>query len=511
MKMDRRHSDETKTLMKTAKAIFGIFATTLAIAIHAHSQTVISGPNISGTWSPSGNPYIVVSDCTVPNGQTLTIQPGVVVWIGQGVSINVNGAIQAVGNPVNRITFQPPISSQYWNTISINGANVINQFEYCDFQNGTNMLQFSYGFGIAHYTNQIMFCSFSNANTALIYKYGYPNRNDEITFSSFQNVGTGISSVDSNIKIMNCVFSNCQAQAINLVGATTYSFPVIKNCYFNAVGNGCVFTLDGYWLTPEVTGNIFYNVTNSAITMGQPDHILYSPSAQLTAINNTFANCGVGVSTTGSWDAIVQSSLFVWCSNAMFVNGPQSRNVSYNGFYGNAANFTGYPATYGQPIIVNRNGTPSDVLFNIFQDPKFVATNDFHLQTNSPAIDAGTPDWAWTDMCFPPSQGTSFPDLGAYGGPDACNWLTVVPILPTQPTITSSGQTAQINWGAIPRSEYLVQYLTNFATAGTNTWLNFTNGDVLATDKPTSFIVATNWNQPKMFFRIQSLGRPAGN
>jgi hypothetical protein len=109
------------------------------------------------------------------------------------------------------------------------------------------------------------------------------------------------------------------------------------------------------------------------------------------------------------------------------------------------------------------------------------------------------------------SQGSSYPDLGAYGGPDAANWLSVVPVLPAQATMTYSNKTTWLNWGAIPRSEYLVQYLTNFATVGTNKWLNFTNGDVLATDKPTSLIVATNQSQPQMFFRIQSPGRPAGN
>ena len=187
--------------------------------------------------------------------------------------------------------------------------------------------------------------------------------------------------------------------------------------------------------------------------------------------------------------------------------------MSYNGFYGNATNFTGYPGTFGMVILANRNSTPSDVLYNIFQDPKFVSTSDFHLQAGSPAIDAGTPDWAFSDMCFSNSvsQGNSYPDLGAYGGPDAINWLSVAPILPAQPAMTYSNKTTWLNWGAIPRSEYVVQYLTNFVTLGTNKWLNFTNGDILAVDKPTSLIVATNQNLPQMFFRVQSLGRPAGN
>jgi hypothetical protein len=139
-------------------------------------------------------------------------------------------------------------------------------------------------------------------------------------------------------------------------------------------------------------------------------------------------------------------------------------------------------------------------------DPQF--TNDFHLATNSPCIDAGSPDWAYTDMCFPPSQGTNYPDMGAFGGPDACNWLDVVPMLPATLAVTQSDQIMTLSWGAIPRSEYQVQYATNLLTVGTN-WIDCANGCVPAVDKPTSWVVATNGNP--MFFRLLSLGRTFGN
>ena len=96
-------------------------------------------------------------------------------------------------------------------------------------------------------------------------------------------------------------------------------------------------------------------------------------------------------------------------------------------------------------------------------------------------------------------------------GPDAANWLDVVPKLCAEATMSKSNNVVRVHWGAIPRSEYQVQYLTNFTLVGTNNWLNFPNGRVLAADKPTSLIVATNSNQPKMFFRVQSLGRTPGN
>ena len=478
----------------------------------APAETLVSG-NIAGVWPPGGNPYIVTADATVPSGQTLTIQPGVIVWIGLGVSITVNGVIQAVGNPTTRITFQAPVTSQFWNAIVVNGTADVNRFKYCDFQ---------------------------NADTALVFNY---NSMNEVMFSSFRNVTNGISmgvgagNYVQTTKIMNCVFSNCVSQAVfgQAIGDSGGSYdvgwtqngtliPVIKNCYFNAVGGGCRFIIYGhyYWNVwsgayigygygyPQIMGNAFFNVTNAAISMEVGSYAGGSPG---TLINNTMVNCAVGVSATDPWDAKVQSCIFVGCTNAVQAAGVLSRTVGYNDFFGNMTNFTGYNANYGNWIIPNRNGTLSDILYNFSQNPQFFATNDFRLQANSPCIDAGTPDWAYSDMCFTNSlsQGNSYPDLGAYGGPDAANWLNTVPKLPVHAFMTQTNDAIWVNWGALPRSSYQVQCLTNLSNPGTNVWTDLAGGLVLATDKPTFLQVGTSTATNGMFFRVQSLGRNEGD
>ena len=218
------------------------------------------------------------------------------------------------------------------------------------------------------------------------------------------------------------------------------------------INNGCGFYLWGNaWsfrgvLAPgpgyanlKILNNVSCNVTNKAIWLNVGS---YAGGGPATLINNTIVNAGSGVAVQDPWDAKVQSCLFVGCTNAVTRSGSLSATVSYNGFYGNATNFTGYPSTYGMVLLANRNSTPSDVLYNIFQDPQFVSTSDFHLQAGSPAIDAGTPDWTYSDMCFSNSvsQGNSYPDLGADGGPDAINWLDTVPVLPVQATMTYSNK-----------------------------------------------------------------------
>jgi len=76
------------TQLRAAVCILMLIAT--APAVFGAGPTLVSG-NVSGTWSPTGSPYVIVDNCTVPAASTLTIQPGTVVIIGQGLNLTVNG------------------------------------------------------------------------------------------------------------------------------------------------------------------------------------------------------------------------------------------------------------------------------------------------------------------------------------------------------------------------------------------------------------------------------------
>ena len=68
---------------------------------------------------------------------------------------------------------------------------------------------------------------------------------------------------------------------------------------------------------------------------------------------------------------------------------------------------------------------------NINTDPMFIDTinNDYHFQINSPCIDTGDSSANYNDVCFPPSMGTERNDIGAFGGPWACELSdSVVPV-----------------------------------------------------------------------------------
>lgn len=464
----------------------GIFMT-----LAAGAQTIVTGPTISGTWSPSGNPYIVSDGVTVPSGQTLIIQPGVVVWIGSGVSITNDGLIQAVGTPSERIEFQAPVSSQYWGSILNNYSGPTNLFMFCDFQNAQTPISM------------------------------YVDGNNYVDV----------------VEIMNCTFSNCVSQAIfgqaygdftccgiggePNAGTATIN-PTIENCVFNDTSNGCVILIEGKtsagcgcggeqygYSSPVIVNNVFQDLSGTAYLAENGSN---PGGGSPIFVNNTIVDCKTGFSASDPWNAQVEDNIFAGCTNAVVDAGSLGRQVQFNDFYGNATNFTGYVSTYGQWIIPNRNGTLADVLYNISQNPLFVATNDFQLQSTSSCINAGEAGNAFANMCYPPSTGSNYDDMGAYGGPYACNWLTTVPKLPAHLSLTASNHLLSLNFAAVPRSTYQIKYIaTNLdATSGGNVWL--TNSTVTPASAPVSVVVSPYPPTNKQsYYQVRSLGRAPGN
>lgn len=118
-------------------------------------------------------------------------------------------------------------------------------------------------------------------------------------------------------------------------------------------------------------------------------------------LNNTIANARVGLTlATPDADAMVKNNIFFGTSIAILRvgDGSPSPNVSYNCFYENTLNFSGYQGIYGLVVTANYNNNPCDAFSNIFLDPRFSDGSNYLLSVFSPCIDAGDP--AISDLCF---------------------------------------------------------------------------------------------------------------
>jgi len=126
----------------------------------------------SGTWSPDNNPYEVIGDVTVPSGQTLSVQPGVIVQAMGLFQIIAQGNIIANGTVADSIYF---ISGQadpnaLWDGIRLENTIVQSQFSYCRIEKA------DYGINSINSPASITHCHFK-LNKRGIQTYGIGSTN----------------------------------------------------------------------------------------------------------------------------------------------------------------------------------------------------------------------------------------------------------------------------------------------------------------------------------------------
>jgi hypothetical protein len=405
------------------------------------AQTVVCGPT-SGTWTPAGNPYNIVCNASVPPGSTLTIQPGCQVIIGPGVSlIASNSLIEAVGTANQRISFQfSDITNSFiWVRDPPGTPPGTNRFKYCDFTNGHSAIAMSQWGGQKSIFVEVMNCTFTGCGGQAIWM--------DAQGLDFSPLTSGTAQVNPTIE--NCIFDN------TTIGCTLWIHSVDTCCS----GPGYSY--------PVIKGNVFRNLTGIGIYLAVNDR--GGPSSPII-VNNAFVGCQIGIQSGDPWtNGVVQNNIFYGSSNAMITTSAAlSGTVSYNDYYHNTANFIGYPPTYGVVVTANRNGTPSDLSYNIFQDPLFAGPNDFHLTPGSACIDAGEGSATNDDRCFPPSLGSAINDIGAYGGPTVCP--------PSQPVAFAVSISKYVGISFTPpgNGSYRLEYASALGATTTN-WFPLTN------------------------------------
>jgi hypothetical protein len=328
--------------------------------------TIIAAGNVNGNWDTYGHPYIITGDITIPDGQTLTIHPGVWVKFTDRIHFEVQGCLIAEGNTSNTggIVFTAVNPDLGWGHFEYEFTPITNDasvFKHCIFEWGYAPAPLPYNspyncggaFAIRGFNKvNIENCVFRH-NRALIDGYWYAN-------------GGAIALWNSNPNIKNSVFRN---NAANCSGAITcfQSSPTIVNCLFyinksllnSDYGGGAMFI----WglSNPVLINNTFYNnesyLSGGAVEIGS--------NSNPNFINNIIWN---NSAPTGAQISVSTDSCNV--------------DITYNDIEGGLAGI----GPYGTGTGVYEN--------NMEEDPMFYdeLALDFQLQMFSPVIDAGTPN-----------------------------------------------------------------------------------------------------------------------
>ena len=389
--------------------------------------------------------------------------------------LEVAGILKAIGTEQDSIIFTKMDSIEGWQGILFNVTTFESTFKYCKIKNSINS-----GIRVINSTPTFDNCVFSNNSApegGAIYFFNDTEIGSEFTLSdcSFinnQSSGHGgalyVALTEGHIIIANSLFDGNRSNPSQVVGnfvggaiylregdATILNNEFIRNrsdsrctgtfdCNVKARGgaiylgsSGNVIIENNIFLENQThaknNGNCFFGGTSKSY-----GGAVYVNLGTATLSNNIFAynkttrtNCGP--STEGG--GVYVNGGTVTMTNCNVINNPDASGIYCAG--SEILNVTNSIIFFNNQESTQIGGN-CDVTYSNVQDdytgegntsnnPAFIKDDStFHITSISPCIDAGNTDELYYDVCFPPSQGNERNDMGAYGGPGACNWFDFI-------------------------------------------------------------------------------------
>jgi len=415
----------------------------LMVPVIAGAEVIYVSGSVSGVWS--ADTVFVTGSVFIQPGDTLIIEPGVEVLFLEMCEFVVDSAsvLYGVGTESDSILFDTTIPGFTWVGIEFQQASNSSRLEYCILRNACDS-----AIGCFYSSPTIRHCSIvhcsgeegtikcSHANPIFDHNF--------ISGNSATNGGAFYCFWQSSPVITNNIISdNMGGSYGGAIYCYNHSNPVITGNTFsdNMVTMGSGGAIACFDCSPNISGNSFIN--NDALSFYGGGIFLESSNPDIS--NNTFygnsAHGGGGIFCYLSASPVISRNLMtgnhagsqggaIGCweyANPTLIN---------NTIVGNAAISEGggiYCVSTSEPIVVNdilwdntpeqicpSSGSNPEVTYsdvqngwegqgNIDEDPIFVdpIMGDFHLQGNSPCIDAGDPN-------SPLDPDSTIADIGAY-------------------------------------------------------------------------------------------------
>ncbi len=349
---------------------------TISATLNSYGEgTIIYGGEISGIWTLDDAPYLISGDVIIPDGETLIIEPGVIVEFQGHFRFSVLGRLLAVGTQEQMIKFTPVNTEVGWfgirfiDTPHTNDESqiIFAEIEYGNAENGTAPFEGSGGgIAIINYDNVLI----SDCDI-------HHNRADTFLLSPG---GGGIVLKNSDATITRNKIHHNSASIGGGIFIHDESNPIIS--YNDIHHNYALWDGGGIEIYHGGTPEIFNN------------NILYNTADEAGGGLDFYTDCTPNLTNNVIWgnSAPYGNQMFLYTNDV-------EPNLYYNNIQGGMAD-----------IEFNDGVTfTGDYENNIDEFPLFVdlAIYDYHLQEASPCIDAGDPD-------FPLDPDESRADIGAH-------------------------------------------------------------------------------------------------
>jgi len=250
-------------------AVVGIIVSSLVIG----QVRVVQGTDVNpadgivrGVWRIVDSPFHVKRDITVPTDESLTIEPGVIVYFDGYYNLTVRGKLVASGTYGNRITFSwkdGGTDRDRWVGIYLYSATRASTITYCDIMNAKRAIS-AYGsfnnvltFNTIRYNSAGVLISAAEGNTIAdneIYEdsdYGIcirqGSQRNEISRNTIYKIGPPSAPYNKGSGI---IFNGSLGGPMNIDNKIRDN--TIYNCHWSAIRIDHVQNL-------EITGNLMYS------------------------------------------------------------------------------------------------------------------------------------------------------------------------------------------------------------------------------------------------------------
>ena len=444
------------------KIIISIFILSTAILF---SDTIIQSGDVNGNWTAANSPYLIEGEITIPDGETLSIEPGVLVEFQGHYKFHVQGRLLAIGTISDNIVFTINDTTGFydfdlqegaWQGIRFNNTPATNdssKIVYCKIEygkaNGFDPPCSGNGGGIyvenfsklliqncEIYHNMAML----GGGIALDESDGVVINNTLIIGNESWLQGGGMNLIDSSPVLNEVILQDNNASGGGGIACWYDSSPMITNSSFinnngTIHGGGVYCKFDS---NPNFTDCVFReNTSSSGAAMNFNDSS--NPRLFRALITNNHSTNSSGAFSCGneSHPVIINSTIcnntaitagvsYIYDSHPVFVNTiiwnntPEAFKFSDWEEYDNSITFAYSDVQGGVEDIINSEYATINWLDgNIDTDPLFNdPINDFNLNPDSHCIDTGTSFFEWNNETLVNMNSDEYigiaPDMGVY-------------------------------------------------------------------------------------------------
>jgi hypothetical protein len=356
------------------------------------------------------SPYLATGDVTIHEGVSLTIQPGVEIWMPPAASIKVHGIINAQGTEAEPILFKlnPTYQPGSWGILNFVNTPAPSSLSWLSIENtSVGTLPITEYAGISAYNADLIIDHLTMVNiegNPIVARYSDVTLTNSNIHSKV--TGDGINVKYGKARVENCIFEGNGMPDTDAIDYDDIEGGIIRNCI---IKNFRAFNNDGIDIGEAATDILIdsilvYDIFDKGISVGQ--------RSTVNIANSTFLNCNMGLGLKDLSHINVDHCTFYSNGTAIncFEKNPGSAGgiaTVTNSILSNSS-LASYSADMQSSLDITYSLSDNDPLpdhpSNEFANPLFVNPTrfDFDLQPASPAINAGN------DKGAPSTMGASF-------------------------------------------------------------------------------------------------------